>query len=363
MTPRRLLVALLLLASSPALADETLDQSNTVEPANAGWGSIRTGFTWWQTFVAGRDDTLTRVDLRIRIPFFTTPTAPLTVDIVTTLGGVPTATLVDPAASVSLSGSAVAAALGPTARGWLSFELATPVALHAGTLYAIRITSPAATEIGSYEWEWAPGNPYAAGGMWLDNAGAKNPFAADALFMTWMGTIPLPDLDGDGIPDASDLDDDGDGVLDATDNCPILANAQQQDVDGDGLGDACDAQFDAGPAVDAIHADAALAISILTAASPPGVNGLIGKLTGKAGVVEKVSAAFADFMAGVIDEATYIAALDEALAKLDAFDAQIAGKIARGQLAADDGAAIQAASADMRATIEALKALGIVLPG
>ena len=43
------------------------------------------------------------------------------------------------------------------------------------------------------------------------------------------GTCPgLPDLDGDGIPDA-------------VDNCPSAANGDQADADQDGLGDVCDA--------------------------------------------------------------------------------------------------------------------------
>lgn len=41
----------------------------------------------------------------------------------------------------------------------------------------------------------------------------------------WVG--PLPDVDADGIPDA-------------TDNCLATANADQADADADGLGDACD---------------------------------------------------------------------------------------------------------------------------
>ena len=60
----------------------------------------------------------------------------------------------------------------------------------------------------------------------------------------------LPDIDGDGIEDASDncmnvanadqTDGDGDGFGDVCDNCIDVANADQVDGDGDGFGDACD---------------------------------------------------------------------------------------------------------------------------
>lgn len=36
------------------------------------------------------------------------------------------------------------------------------------------------------------------------------------------------------------VDSDGDGVCDADDNCPAVANPNQEDGDGDGIGDACD---------------------------------------------------------------------------------------------------------------------------
>ena len=38
-------------------------------------------------------------------------------------------------------------------------------------------------------------------------------------------------------------DTDGDGVIDWTDNCPMLANANQRDTDGDGVGNRCDADL------------------------------------------------------------------------------------------------------------------------
>jgi hypothetical protein len=74
---------------------------------------------------------------------------------------------------------------------------------------------------------------------------------------------PLPDSDGDGVPDvndncvstpnpdqldtdgdgagnACDADDDNDGVLDGADNCPLVSNPNQADFDLDGIGDTCD---------------------------------------------------------------------------------------------------------------------------
>lgn len=52
------------------------------------------------------------------------------------------------------------------------------------------------------------------------------------------------DLDRDGIGDACDDDWDGDGVHNDNDNCPRQSNSNQLDLDRDGIGDVCDDDLD-----------------------------------------------------------------------------------------------------------------------
>ncbi|HQQ63603.1 MAG TPA: thrombospondin type 3 repeat-containing protein, partial [Pseudomonadales bacterium] len=48
------------------------------------------------------------------------------------------------------------------------------------------------------------------------------------------------DTDHDGIGNNADTDDDNDGAPDVSDNCTLIANANQLDTDHDGVGDVCD---------------------------------------------------------------------------------------------------------------------------
>jgi hypothetical protein len=139
-----------------------------------------------------------------------------------------------------------------------------------------------------------------------------------------------------------------------SDNCPIDGNFDQADADFDGLGDACDTSFDAGSAAAHIETEASVAVTEITAANPPGGNGLISKLTGKGGVITKVANAVAAYDAGAIDLATYLEELDTALSKLDSFDNQLSGKISAGQIVDPEATSLLDASAEIRTTIENL---------
>ncbi len=83
------------------------------------------------------------------------------------------------------------------------------------------------------------------------------------------------DTDGDGLGDLCDGDDDDDGHADEDDNCPLVANPDQADSDGDGVGDACTPMPDAGspdPGVDA-GSDGATPDAVVTPAGLGRVEG------------------------------------------------------------------------------------------
>ena len=80
-------------------------------------------------------------------------------------------------------------------------------------------------------------------------------------------------------------DNDQDGVPDDQDNCPDTPNPDQADTDYDTLGDACDVTFNAEAVIDVLEFECSSSIELLTAADPPGVKGMISKLTGNATIL------------------------------------------------------------------------------
>jgi hypothetical protein len=64
--------------------------------------------------------------------------------------------------------------------------------------------------------------------------------------------VPVSLAKGDVVGGHAVQDTDGDGVSDASDNCILVANADQRDTDGDGYGNACDPDFNNDGVVNAV---------------------------------------------------------------------------------------------------------------
>jgi Thrombospondin type 3 repeat len=60
----------------------------------------------------------------------------------------------------------------------------------------------------------------------------------------WEGDRIVATLNVDNITAIAAVDTDGDGVPDASDNCTLVANADQRDTNGDGYGNICDPDLD-----------------------------------------------------------------------------------------------------------------------
>ncbi|WP_299769194.1 VCBS domain-containing protein [uncultured Dokdonia sp.] len=113
------------------------------------------------------------------------------------------------------------------------------------------------------------------------------PTVAGAGQMTTVDAITFgPDLDGDGIADACDLDNDNDGVPDALDVCP--GGDDTADADGDMIPNSCDLDDDNDGIldVDEVQCDTAVAPNftavwdpnLIDASNPQSINGNTGAL-------------------------------------------------------------------------------------
>lgn len=87
----------------------------------------------------------------------------------------------------------------------------------------------------------------------LDNCPSMANANQDDYDLDGIGDVCDPDADADGVPSASDncpflpnasqVNSDSDSHGDACDNCDLVANDDQYDENGDGVGDACDGQM------------------------------------------------------------------------------------------------------------------------
>jgi hypothetical protein len=176
----------LAVAAAPASAGTLDQQFIPVPPAtNAPIG----GSGWKaQSFEAGATGALDQVDLLLwKQP---TTAVPLTVEIRTLSGGVPSQTVL---ASASVLAADVPTGIG--AQNWVSVPLIPPAPSVAGTQYAIVLSAPSATSTSAYEWVVSSGTAatYADGSFFRSfTSGAS--WMADAFdngFKTYV-TVLLP---------------------------------------------------------------------------------------------------------------------------------------------------------------------------
>lgn len=149
------------------------DQSNLPTPTG-NFAAILNGLTGTQTFTAGSDGILTRID--VMVDPRGTPVLDLVLEVRATSGGAPTGPV--------LARSAVGPFAGPNPM--VTFDLAPyNLALSTGTLYAFTLRSFAAGG-NDYLLRGVPGNTYAAGEMTNSTGGFAPGGPWDAIFTTWL---------------------------------------------------------------------------------------------------------------------------------------------------------------------------------
>ena len=195
----------------------------------------------------------------------------------------------------------------------------------------------------------------ASDGAENDVFGYSVAFDGDTAVIGAYGDEDLSHMSGSAyVFDSTVLDFDGDGYPNASDNCPNIANPDQSDSDYDGEGDACDSEFNEETVVDALEDESSTCVDTLNEANPPGVDGMINKISGNGGVANKVNKAVADYTDGRIDTETYLDRLYEAMDKLDSFDNQLTAKINNGQIVEPEASELWLYSSNMREMINNL---------
>ena len=173
----------LCLGAAAAASAATLDQQQLVGNMDT---YIDSGQSLAQTFTAGIDGDLDRVDLLLRV--VNTPTLPLTVEIRDGTADTPGGAVL---ASQSVAPSGITASFALVS---ITFPVPAPVA--AGTQYAI-VTYSATAPPTHYSWARSPSDVYAGGrglyvsaspppGIWVDDGGS------DHVFQTYVAPPPTP---------------------------------------------------------------------------------------------------------------------------------------------------------------------------
>jgi cysteine-rich repeat protein len=253
-----LLAGAVALAAASAGAEPELDQSQ--ETSDNGFAASVNG-SLWQTFTPGFSGRLTSVEL-LANEWMCMMISPCTdndlqIEIVTTAGGVPTATVL---ASGTLPGANV------SVQAWHGIALAPAPDVVAGTAYAIHVRSNAPGDImfqNRISVAFAgSANPYASGALFVDTNpgdGLDDPNPADypdgdLTFRTYVDDV----ICGDGIQAAEEACEDGNTVAGDGCNAECEIEACGNDVLDAGetcddfntvAGDGCDAECDLEPAV------------------------------------------------------------------------------------------------------------------
>ena len=143
--------------------------------------------------------------------------------------------------------SGLVADVGTQARGMTALDLDADGALdlvtgtYEGKVYALHQLTPKDSD-GDGISDYVDNAPNIANAPRLDMNidGAINRYdQLDNDYDTVLGD-PTNPATWQRLGDPADADDDNDGIPDTTDNCKLVANADQADRDGDGVGDACD---------------------------------------------------------------------------------------------------------------------------